>query len=153
MEFDHNGRLNIEMEVKDENDYRAISHVFFMCGTYFHQSLTLSLVNEIDFSTIDDKNKDFAIDFVKFVEQEYFINQNISNILTTIVVDRFINNLDLNKKLFQFANEDWYKLFYIIKMLTPDNSRNLDIQNPETIETLNSMIVKYNQMIEFYGKI
>lgn len=119
----------------------------------FPKEIILEYLNDT-FSqlNLDEENRNFCNSFISFVEHEYLVAaSSISNIITEIVIGKFIHYLPTVKILFQLVNEDWYKLLYLIKMIQAgylDKFTSVNIQ-----EEVKELIEEYDKMITFYDNL
>lgn len=146
--FLHNARMFIEPEI---DDYDFTPDITQFVQKDYKPDLILEYIDNIGDRTVNETDKDFFNDFRNFLETEYFDTSIwlASNIVTPIIIDKFINDISFYKDIFQFVNEDWCKLIYIVKLLSPNVSKTIDTN----IKSLTILISHYDKMVEFYGKI
>ena len=143
--FLHNARMTINIDDEYTSEVIPIMHIRDDKST-----LILEYIDEVSVN-IDEGNKDFLNEFKEFLKTEYYTDSVwiVSNIVTPIIVDKFIKDIPFYKDIFQFVNEDWYKLIYIVKLLSPNISKKIDTN----LDSLTKLVSHYDKMVDFYDKI
>ena len=143
--FLHNARMTINIDDEYTSEVIPIMHIRDDKST-----LILEYIDEVSVN-IDEGNKDFLNEFKEFLKTEYYTDSVwiVSNIVTPIIVDKFIKEITFYKDIFQFVNEDWYKLIYIVKLLSPNISKKIDTN----LDSLTKLVSHYDKMVDFYDKI